>query len=46
MVSPALRQRMGEAAVAVARTAGYRNAGTVEFLVEGSGDSARFTSWR
>ena len=42
MVSPALRQRMGEAAVAVARAAGYRNAGTVEFLVEGSGDSARF----
>ena len=41
-VSPALRLRMGEAAVAVARTAGYRNAGTVEFLVDGSGDSARF----
>ncbi len=42
VVSPALRQRMGEAAVAVATAAGYRNAGTVEFLVEGSGDSARF----
>jgi acetyl-CoA carboxylase biotin carboxylase subunit len=41
-VSATLRQRMGDAAVAVARTAGYRNAGTVEFLVEGSGDSARF----
>jgi len=41
-LSPALRQRMGAAAVAVARTAGYRNAGTVEFLVEGSGDSAQF----
>jgi acetyl-CoA carboxylase biotin carboxylase subunit len=41
-VTPPLRQRMGEAAVAVARKAGYRNAGTVEFLVEGSGDSARF----
>jgi 3-methylcrotonyl-CoA carboxylase alpha subunit len=41
-VSPALRQRMGEAAVAVARAAGYRNAGTVEFLLEGVGDSAQF----
>ncbi len=41
-VSPALRQRMGQAAIAVARAAGYRNAGTVEFLLEGSGDSARF----
>jgi acetyl-CoA carboxylase biotin carboxylase subunit len=42
VVTPALRQRMGDAAVAVARKAGYRNAGTVEFLVEGAGDSARF----
>jgi acetyl-CoA carboxylase biotin carboxylase subunit len=42
VVNAALRQRMGEAAVAVARTAGYRNAGTVEFLVEGSGEAARF----
>jgi acetyl-CoA carboxylase biotin carboxylase subunit len=41
-VTPALRQRMGEAAVAVARAAGYRNAGTVEFLLEGSGDKASF----
>ncbi|MCC7498205.1 MAG: acetyl-CoA carboxylase biotin carboxylase subunit [Bryobacterales bacterium] len=32
---PELRQRMGEAAVAVARAAGYSNAGTVEFLVDG-----------
>jgi len=44
--SPALservRQAMGEAAVAAARAAGYRNAGTVEFLLEGDGDSARF----
>ncbi|HZT72018.1 MAG TPA: acetyl-CoA carboxylase biotin carboxylase subunit [Terriglobales bacterium] len=36
--SPALtaemRQRMGEAAVAVCRAAGYTNAGTVEFLVD------------
>jgi hypothetical protein len=41
-VTPALRARMGEAAVAVARAAGYRNAGTIEFLVEGSGDHASF----
>jgi len=31
---PDLRQRMGEAAVRVARAAGYTNAGTVEFLVD------------
>jgi len=41
-LTPALRQRMGDAAVAVARAAGYRNAGTVEFLLEGAGDAARF----
>ena len=31
---PDLRQRMGEAALKVARAAGYANAGTVEFLVD------------
>ena len=40
--SPALdeetRQRMGAAAVAFARAAGYRNAGTVEFLLDKHGD--------
>ena len=41
-VTPGLRQRMGEAAVAVAKAAGYQNAGTVEFLLEGTGDTARF----
>jgi acetyl-CoA carboxylase biotin carboxylase subunit len=41
-VTPALRARMGEAAVAAARAAGYRNAGTVEFLLEGTGDDASF----
>ena len=41
-VTPALRARMGGAAVAVARAAGYRNAGTIEFLLEGVGDQASF----
>jgi acetyl-CoA carboxylase biotin carboxylase subunit len=34
MVDADMRQRMGEAAVRVARAAGYTNAGTVEFLVD------------
>ena len=34
-VTPALRARITEAAVAAARAVHYRNAGTVEFLVEG-----------
>ncbi len=29
-----LRRRMGEAAVSIARAAGYQNAGTIEFLVD------------
>ncbi|MGH9313897.1 MAG: acetyl-CoA carboxylase biotin carboxylase subunit [Vicinamibacterales bacterium] len=37
-----LRTRMGEAAVAAARAVRYRSAGTIEFLVEGDGDAARF----
>jgi 3-methylcrotonyl-CoA carboxylase alpha subunit len=41
-VTAGLRARMGEAAVAAARAAGYRNAGTVEFLLEGAGDEAKF----
>jgi acetyl-CoA carboxylase biotin carboxylase subunit len=41
-LTPALRQRMGEAAITAARAAGYRNAGTLEFLVEGTGEQARF----
>ncbi len=31
---PELRQRMGEAALRIARAAGYHNAGTIEFLVD------------
>ena len=34
-LTPELRRRMGEAAIAVARAAGYVNAGTVEFLLDG-----------
>jgi len=41
-LTPPLRSRMGEAAVAVARAAGYLNAGTVEFLLDGAGDAAPF----
>ena len=41
-LTPGLRGRMANAALAVARAAGYRNAGTVEFLVDGRGDGAQF----
>ena len=41
-IDDSVRARMGEAAVAAARACGYRNAGTIEFLVEGSGRDARF----
>ena len=34
IVDPPLRRRMGEAAVRLAKAAGYVNAGTVEFLVD------------
>lgn len=41
-LSATVRQQMGAAAIAAAEAVGYRNAGTCEFLLEGSGDSARF----
>ncbi|MBW8770523.1 MAG: acetyl-CoA carboxylase biotin carboxylase subunit [Gemmatimonadetes bacterium] len=37
-VTPELRARMGEAAVAAARAAGYTNAGTCEFLLDRNGE--------
>jgi acetyl/propionyl-CoA carboxylase alpha subunit len=36
-MTPELRRQMGRAAVAAARAASYRGAGTVEFIVDGSG---------
>jgi 3-methylcrotonyl-CoA carboxylase alpha subunit len=42
VVTPALRERMGKTAVALAEALGYVGAGTVEFLVEGEGDGAEF----
>jgi acetyl-CoA carboxylase biotin carboxylase subunit len=41
-LTPALRDAMGQAAVAAAGAAQYRNAGTIEFLLEGAGDDATF----
>ncbi len=38
VVNADLRRRMGEAAVRLALAAGYSNAGTVEFLLDGTGD--------
>lgn len=36
--NPELRSRLGEAAVRLARALGYRNAGTIEFLVDDQGN--------
>lgn len=36
-IAPALRKKMGEAAVRAAKAAGYVNAGTIEFLLDGDG---------
>ncbi len=37
VMTPKLREKMGEAAVKAARAAGYTNAGTVEFLLDADG---------
>jgi acetyl-CoA carboxylase biotin carboxylase subunit len=41
-LSAAVRDRLTSAGVAAGRAVGYVNAGTVEFLLEGDGDDARF----
>ena len=41
-LTPQLRQRMGNAAIAVAQEAGYVNAGTVEFLLDPQSDDFYF----
>jgi 3-methylcrotonyl-CoA carboxylase alpha subunit len=41
-LTPALRTAITAAAVHAARAVGYRNAGTIEFLLEGEGETARF----
>jgi acetyl-CoA carboxylase biotin carboxylase subunit len=41
-LTPRLRERMTAAAVRAAKAAEYRNAGTIEFLLEGAGDEAQF----
>jgi 3-methylcrotonyl-CoA carboxylase alpha subunit len=42
IVSPALRERLTGAAVALCRHVGYRNAGTCEFLVDEDGETFGF----
>ena len=42
IVSPALRERLTGAAVALCRHVGYRNAGTCEFLVDDDGETFGF----
>lgn len=37
-MTPRLREKMGKAACTAARVCGYRNAGTIEFLVDKNGD--------
>ena len=41
-LTPTLRAAMTAAAVKIARVAGYRNAGTVEFMLDGTGEDAQF----
>jgi acetyl-CoA carboxylase biotin carboxylase subunit len=38
IMTPELREKMGNAAVKAAKACGYYNAGTIEFLVDANGD--------
>jgi acetyl-CoA carboxylase biotin carboxylase subunit len=42
ILTPTLREKMGSAAVAAAKSIGYVGAGTVEFLVDGAGENFYF----
>lgn len=42
LISPELRQRMGEASVNLIRNIGYRNAGTIEYLVDEKAENFYF----
>jgi len=42
VLSAAVRDQMGQAALAAVRAIGYYSAGTVEFLLDGDGDNAEF----
>ncbi|HKX43109.1 MAG TPA: biotin carboxylase N-terminal domain-containing protein, partial [Burkholderiaceae bacterium] len=44
-VSPALRRRMGDVAVAIAREVGYAGAGTVEFLLDAATETDDPSFW-
>jgi len=42
IISPQLRETMGEAAIAAAKAVGYQNAGTVEFIYDNDTDDFYF----
>jgi acetyl-CoA carboxylase biotin carboxylase subunit len=42
LLTPALRERMGEASVRLIRNINYQNAGTIEYLVDGTGENFYF----
>ena len=42
LISPAMRERMGNASVSLIKAIGYENAGTIEYLVDESGENFYF----